>query len=184
MAGDSTISRGPDARFALAHPAHFIATGFGIGLVPVAPGTFGTLLGLGIYWILAAALPPLVIAFLAIPLFLVGVWACDVTGRDIGVADHGSMVWDEIVAFLALAALIDLSFFDGASRPRSIYLQALAFLLFRLFDIWKPFPIRDLERRVKGGLGVMIDDAVAAGYAYVVFAAVVIVAYKGFGTTL
>jgi phosphatidylglycerophosphatase A len=173
MPADSTTSRVPDARFALAHPAHFIATGFGIGLVPFAPGTFGTLVGLGLYWLLAMALPPLVIAFLAIPLFFAGVWACDVTGRALGVADHGAMVFDEIVAFLPLAAV----------ASQSLALQALAFALFRLFDIWKPFPIRELEKRVKGGLGVMIDDAVAAGYAYLAFAIIVIVAYKGFGVT-
>ena len=181
MAADSTTSQSPDARFALAHPAHFIATGFGIGLVPVAPGTFGTLVGLAMFWLLATVMPPLAVAFLAIPLFFVGVWACEVTGRALGVADHGAMVWDEIVAFLALVAVIDLSSFDGASQPRaSPMLQLLAFVLFRVFDIWKPFPIRELERRVKGGLGVMIDDAVAAGYAYLVFMIVVIAGYKGF----
>ena len=173
MAADSTTSRIPDARFVLARPAHFIATGFGIGLVPVAPGTFGTLVGLGLYWLLAPVFPPLVIAFLSIPLFFAGVWACDVTGRALGVADHGAMVFDEIVAFLPLAAV----------SSQSLALQALAFVLFRIFDVWKPFPIRELERRVKGGLGVMIDDAVAAGYAYLAFAIIVIVAYKGFGVT-
>ena len=170
MAADSTTSRTPDARFALAHPAHFIATGFGIGLVPFAPGTFGTLVGLAMFWLLATIMPPLAVAFLAIPLFFVGVWACDVTGRALGVADHGAMVWDEIVAFLPLAAV-------SSASP---VLQLLAFVLFRIFDIWKPFPIRELEKRVKGGLGVMIDDAVAAGYAYLVFMIVVIVGYKGF----
>ena len=170
MAADSTTSRIPDARFVLAHPAHFIATGFGIGLVPVAPGTFGTLVGLAMFWLLAMAMPPLAVAFLAIPLFFVGVWACDLTGRALGVADHRAMVWDEIVAFLPLAAV-------SSANPM---LQLLAFVLFRIFDIWKPFPIRELERRVKGGLGVMIDDAVAAGYAYLVFMIVVIAGYKGF----
>ena len=170
MAADSTTSRTPDARFALAHPAHFIATGFGIGLVPFAPGTFGTLVGLAMFWLLATIMPPLAVAFLAIPLFFVGVWACDVTGRALGVADHGAMVWDEIVAFLPLAAV-------SSASP---ILQLIAFVLFRIFDIWKPFPIRELEKRVKGGLGVMIDDAVAAAYAYFVFVIVVIVGYKGF----
>ncbi len=171
MAADSTTSRIPDARFVFAHPAHFIATGFGVGLVPYAPGTFGTLLGWVLYWILAQALPPLAVAFVAIPLFFVGVWACDVTGRALGVPDHGAMVWDEVVAFLPLAAV----------SSASLGLQAIAFGLFRLFDIWKPFPIRLLERRVKGGLGVMIDDAVAAGYAYLAFVAIVIFAVKGLG---
>ncbi len=171
MGADSTISREPDARFLLAHPAHFIALGFGSGLAPRAPGTFGTLASLALFWGLAQFLPTLVIAFLAIPLFLVGIWACDVTGRDLGVADHGAMVWDEIVAFLPLAAI----------SSASIWLQAVAFVLFRVFDIWKPYPIRDLERQLKGGFGVMADDMVAAFYAYVVFALLIIVVYKGFG---
>ena len=171
MAADSTTSRAPDARFLLSHPAHFIALGFGSGLAPKAPGTFGTLAALPLYWALALVLPPLAIAFLAIPLFFLGVWACDVTGRHLGVQDHGAMVWDEIVAFLPLAAL----------ASASLLLQLVAFLLFRLFDIWKPYPIRELEKRVKGGMGVMIDDVFAAFYAYVAFALIVVVAYKFFG---
>jgi phosphatidylglycerophosphatase A len=161
---DSITSRRPDARFLFAHPAHFIALGFGAGLAPKAPGTFGTLAALGLYWLLALALPPLAIAFLAIPLFFVGIWACGLAGRNLGVEDHGALVWDEIVAFLPLAAL----------SSGSLALQALAFVLFRLFDIWKPWPIREFEARLRGGLGVMFDDLVAACYAYVVFAAIVI----------
>src|ERR1700682_6162913 len=171
MAADSTTSRTPDARFLLSHPAHFIALGFGSGLAPRAPGTFGTLAAVALYWLLALVLPPLAIAFLAIPLFFLGVWACDVTGRHLGVQDHGAMVWDEIVAFLPLAAL----------ASASLALQLVALGLFRLFDIWKPFPIRELEKRVKGGLGVMIDDVVAAVYAYVVFVIFIVVVYKVFG---
>jgi phosphatidylglycerophosphatase A len=171
MARDTTTSRVPDARFLLAHPAHFIALGFGSGLAPKAPGTFGTLAAIPLYWLLALVLPPLLICFLAIPLFFLGVWACDVTGRDLGVQDHGAMVIDEIVAFLPLAAL----------ASASLVLQLVAFALFRLFDIWKPFPIRELERRVKGGYGVMLDDVVAAFYAYVVFLVFIVVAFKVFG---
>jgi phosphatidylglycerophosphatase A len=171
MGGATTTSRAPDASFLVSRPAHAIALGFGAGLAPFAPGTFGTLAAIGLYWLLATFIPPLFIALLAIPLFFVGVWACDVTGRDLGVADHGAMVWDEIVAFLPLAALSSSSFF----------LQAVAFALFRLFDIWKPFPIRQLERRMKGGLGVMADDLVAACYAYVAFILFVTIAYKGLG---
>jgi len=168
MAADTTTSRAPDARFLVSHPAHFIALGFGSGLAPRAPGTFGTLTALAIYWALAPFVPPLAIAFLAIPLFLVGIWACEVTGRDLGTQDHGAMVWDEIVAFLPLAAL----------TYKSLVMQLVAFGLFRLFDIWKPFPIRTLERRVKGGFGVMIDDLVAAAYAYGVIAILVIASHK------
>ena len=180
--GAATItSRGPDARFLVSHPAHFIALGFGAGLARFAPGTVGTVAAVALYWILATVLPPLVIAFLAIPLFFIGIWACEVTGRDFGAPDHGSMVWDEIVAFLPLAALC-IFWVDGASQPRaSLALQAVAFVLFRIFDIWKPFPIRELERRLKGGLGVMADDLVAACYAYVAFILVVSFAYKGLG---
>src|ERR1700759_5250488 len=107
MAADTTTSppRRPDAAFLVSHPAHFLALGFGVGLVPFAPGTFGTLLAWGIYCVAALVLPPVVIAFAAIPLFFLGVWACDVTGRDLGVPDHGAMVFDEIVAFLPLAAI-------------------------------------------------------------------------------
>jgi phosphatidylglycerophosphatase A len=154
MATASTISRRPDARFLVAHPAHFIALGFGAGLAPKAPGTFGTVVGLLLCWALQPFLPPLAIALLAVPLFLVGIWVCDVTGRALGVMDSGSIVWDEVVAFLPLAALAG-----------SIGAQLLAFGLFRLFDIWKPFPIRQLERRIPGGLGVMADDVLAAVYA-------------------
>ena len=171
MAADSTISRAPDARFLLAHPAHFIALGFGAGLVPKAPGTLGTLLALPLAWALGLVLPPLAVAFAAIPLFFLGIWACGVTGRNLGVADHSAMVWDEVVAFLPLAAL----------ASASIVLQLVAFGLFRLFDIWKPFPIRELERGLKGGLGVMIDDVVAAFYAYIAFALFIVVAHKVFG---
>ena len=170
MAVGTTTSRVPDLRFLLSHPAHFIALGFGSGLAPRAPGTFGTLAAVALYWALALVLPPLAIAFLAIPLFFAGVWACGVTGRDLGVMDHGAMVWDEIVAFLPLAALASASF----------ALQAIAFGLFRLFDIWKPFPIRHFEARLKGGFGVMFDDLIAACYAYVVLIPIVVLQHKFF----
>lgn len=168
MAADTTTSRVPDARFLVSHPAHFIALGFGSGLAPRAPGTFGTLVALAIYWALAPFVAPLVIAWLAVPLFLVGIWACGVTGRDLGRPDAGCIVWDEIVAFLPLAAL----------ASKSLAMQLVAFGLFRLFDIWKPFPIRHVERRVKGGFGVMIDDVLAAAYAYLVILALVAASRK------
>jgi phosphatidylglycerophosphatase A len=171
MAADTTTSPVPDARFLLAHPAHFIALGFGSGLAPKAPGTFGTLVAVALYWLLELFLQPLAIAFLAIPLFYVGIWACGVTGRDLGAQDHGAMVWDEIVAFLPLAAV-------SSASP---WLQLVAFLLFRLFDIWKPFPIRQVERQVKGGFGVMVDDIIAAFYAYLAFVLFIVIAHKGFG---
>jgi phosphatidylglycerophosphatase A len=173
MAADTTTSRAPDAAFLFAHPAHFIALGFGSGLAPRAPGTFGTLTAWALYWLLALVLPPIFIAALAIPFFVAGIWACEVTGRHLGSPDHGSMVWDEIVAFLPLAAI----------ASRSLLMQLVAFLLFRLFDIWKPFPIRQVERRVKGGLGVMLDDLFAAAYAYAIVAILIVAAQAWLRTT-
>ena len=168
MAADTTTSRAPDARFLVSHPAHFIALGFGAGLAPRAPGTFGTLVGWAMFLVLHEFMGPIFIALLAVPMFFVGIWACDRTGRDLGAHDHGAMVCDEIVAFLPLAALCFAS----------VWMQLVAFVLFRIFDIWKPFPIRQLERRMKGGFGVMFDDLVAACYAYVVIAILVIAGFK------
>ena len=171
MAADTTTSATPDLRFLVSHPAHFIALGFGSGLVPVAPGTFGTLASWALYALLALVLPPVVVAFLAIPLFFVGVWACGVTARDLGLDDHCAIVWDEIVAFLPIAAIASAAW----------WLQLVGFALFRLFDIWKPYPIRHVEREVKGGLGVMVDDIMAGAYAYVAFIIFVTIMHKGFG---
>jgi len=171
MAGATTTSRDPDARFLVSHPAHFIALGFGAGLAPRAPGTVGTVVSLLLYWALAQFLAPLAIAFAAIPLFFIGVWACDVTGRDLGASDHGAMVWDEIVAFLPLAAIASQSF----------WFQAGVFVVFRIFDIWKPYPIRLLERNIKGGMGVMIDDVVAAAYTYILFIIFIVFAVRVLG---
>ncbi len=147
-------------RFLLRHPAHFIALGGGAGLVPFAPGTFGTLLALPIFWLVGPRLDPAIYLAGVALLFALGVWACEVTGRALGSADHGSMVWDETVAFLLIL------FFT----PVYAYWQAFAFLLFRLFDIAKPPPIRYYERTIKGGLGVMIDDLAAAFYTLLVLA--------------
>lgn len=144
-----------DFKFITASAARFIAFGFGSGLSPKAPGTFGSLLGAGLYFLLAPFFPTNAIFILLFVLFALGVWACDRTGRDLGVADHGGMVWDEIVAMMLV-----LSF-----APPSVFWFVLAFALFRLFDIWKPFPIGFLEKEFKGGFGVMIDDIMAAIYA-------------------
>ena len=170
MGADTTTSRRPDARFLLSSPAHFIALGFGSGLAPRAPGTFGTLAALALFWFLhyVLAMPAFAVAFAAIPLFALGLWASEATARDLGVEDHGSIVIDEMAAFLPLAAL----------ASASLTLQLIAFGLFRLFDIWKPPPIKYFEQRLKGGLGVMFDDLVAAGYAYVVMIVVIVVQHK------
>jgi phosphatidylglycerophosphatase A len=150
----------PPARFAFSHPAHFIAFGFGAGLAPYAPGTVGTALGWAIGWALGS-FHVAVLLGTALVAFVIGVWACGVTGRDLGVADHGSMVWDEVAAFLLVLALV----------PRELAWQAAAFVVFRAFDIAKPPPIRHFERRYGGGFGVMFDDLLAAGYTLLVLAA-------------
>jgi len=153
----------PTASFAFRHPAHIIALGFGAGLFPWAPGTMGTLLAIPLWWLIAAAgLEPLLLLALIAWLYGIGVWACGVTGRNLGVADHGAMCWDEVVAFLLVLALV----------PADPWWQAAAFLLFRVFDVVKPPPIRQLEMRMKCGFGVMFDDILAAGYTLLVLAVV------------
>jgi phosphatidylglycerophosphatase A len=149
----------PRPAFAYSRPAHLIAFGFGAGLAPFAPGTFGTLLAWPFGWALGAAHFSIALSVVAL-LFVLGIWACGITGRDLGVHDHGAMVWDEFVAFLLVLAIV----------PRELAWQACAFALFRAFDILKPAPIRWLERRYAGGFGVMFDDLVAAGYTLVVLA--------------
>ena len=141
---------------------HFLAFGFGSGKAPVAPGTFGTLIGIPAYLLLQPLATYIYVAVVA-GLFGVGVWLCHVTERDLGVHDHPSIVWDEIVGYLITMFM----------APAGWVWMAAGFLLFRLFDIWKPFPIRQIERRIQGGFGNMLDDALAAVYAWVVLQAVV-----------
>ena len=131
-----------------------------MGLLPAAPGTFGTLLALPLYWLAAPRLAPFEYLLLVAALFALGVWACEVTGRGLGVADHGGMVWDEVVAFLLVLFFV----------PPTLLLQCAAFLVFRVFDILKPPPIRYYERTFKNGFGVMLDDVVAAFYTLLVLA--------------
>jgi len=150
----------PSARFVFTHPAHFVAFGFGAGLSPFAPGTAGTLLAFPIWWLIGGAYEPAVLFGLLAFLFLAGVWACGIAGRHLGIADHGGMCWDEVVAFLLILAI----------APQDPWWQAAAFFLFRAFDVVKPPPIRQLEQRMKGGFGVMFDDLLAAGYTLLVLA--------------
>lgn len=139
--------------------SRWIALGFGSGLSPVGPGTVGTLFGWALYLLLVGVLGRSGMVILAVAGIFVGVWAIRRTGRDLGEVDSGAIVWDEIVAFwLVLAAL-----------PQTLGVQLIAFLLFRLFDVWKPTPIREAERRWPTPLGVMIDDLLAAVYVLAVF---------------
>ncbi len=150
----------PTLRFLFSHPAHFIALGFGAGLAPVAPGTFGTLVALPIAAALRAYANDAVFIAVIIGAFAVGVWAAGRTGRALGEGDHGAIVWDEVVAFLLVL------FFVGSNPVR----DAFAFVLFRVFDITKPPPARFIDREWHGGFGVMADDIVAAFYALLVLA--------------
>jgi phosphatidylglycerophosphatase A len=145
----------PDWRFILSHPAYFLAFGLGLGLSPKAPGTVGTLLGYPLYYLLAAFLPlPGTLAVLAFA-FLAGCKICDMAGRAVGVPDHGGIVWDEIVAMALVLCF---------APPGTAWALA-AFIAFRVFDIFKPWPIRYFDERWKNGFGVMFDDLLAAGYA-------------------
>ena len=147
----------PDTKFLLAHPAHFFALGFGSGLLPKAPGTFGTLIGLPLFWLISGyTLHTQLLIITA--LFLLGIYFCHKTGQDLGVADHGSIVWDEIVAMMLVLSI--------AGNTWSLWL--IAFLLFRLFDIWKPYPICYFDANLKNGFGVMFDDLLAAIYTILV----------------
>lgn len=134
----------------LSHPANFFALGFGTGLSRVAPGTVGSLVAIPLFLIM----PSVNIFFylaLVIALFAFGVWCCGVSARVLGVHDHPGIVWDEIVGMLiALFAV-----------PHTWLYLTLGFLLFRLFDIWKPWPIGWVDRKVDGGMGIMLDDVIA-----------------------
>jgi phosphatidylglycerophosphatase A len=148
------------------HPAYFIAFGGGAGLSPVAPGTVGTLVAFPLFWIFALFFNPVEFLLLIVALFIIGIWACSVTGKALGNHDHGGMVWDEITAFLLVLLF----------TPHDLRWQACAFLLFRLFDIIKPPPIRYYDRTLRGGFGVMFDDLLAAFLALLCLAA-----WKAFG---
>jgi phosphatidylglycerophosphatase A len=150
----------PSGKFLLSHPAHFLALGFGTGLAPVAPGTVGTLLGFPVYWMLTLWFGPSEILIATVVMFILGIWACQRTGNDMGIADHSSMVWDEVVAFVMILVF----------TPPGLFWQAFAFFAFRFFDILKPPPIREADRRWKGGFGVMFDDILAAGYTLLLMA--------------
>ncbi|MDH5179122.1 MAG: phosphatidylglycerophosphatase A [Gammaproteobacteria bacterium] len=140
----------------LLNPIHFLSLGFGSGLSPLAPGTAGTL----------AALPLIILMqqlsislYLAITLMVcfIGIYLCGETAQRLGVHDHGAIVWDEIAGYM-------LTMF---AAPTGWLPLLMGFVLFRLFDIWKPWPIRLLDQNVSGGIGIMLDDILAALYAAV-----------------
>lgn len=150
----------PSFAFLVSHPAHFVALGFGAGLAPRMPGTVGTLVALPIAWTLRMYAGDRGWLLAIAALTLVGIWAAQVAGRHLGSADHGCIVIDEIAAFQLVL------FFAGGDATR----DAIAFVVFRFFDIVKPPPIRRVDATLKNGAGVMADDFLAAGYTLLVLA--------------
>jgi phosphatidylglycerophosphatase A len=142
-------------QFVTRHPAHFLAFGFGAGLAQKAPGTWGTLVALPLYYGLMLWLSQPQMLMLIAATFVLGIGICDVTGKNLGISDYGGIVWDEIVAMWLVLVF----------TPAQPIWWAVAFGLFRLFDIWKPFPISWFDAHVKNGFGVMLDDLLAAFFA-------------------
>jgi phosphatidylglycerophosphatase A len=147
----TTLNKTNRNRLIWSNPWVFIACGFGVGTLPVMPGTYGTLLGVGLMWLLSPlslwfSIPVLVV------LFVSGIFLCGYANRQFGTDDHPAAVWDEVVTFPWVLLGIPLT-------PVTI---VVAFLLFRFFDIIKPWPIRWVDKNMHGGFGVMFDDWLAA----------------------
>lgn len=143
-------------RTVLTDPVHFLAFGFGTGLAPWAPGTVGSIPGMLLAW-LTLGFGSYVQFGIAAALFIAGIWICGTSATRLGVHDHGGIVWDEICGMYVTLLL----------APPTVLGWAAGFVLFRLFDIVKPWPIRDLDHRLGGGLGIMLDDLAAALYALI-----------------
>ncbi len=138
----------------LRDPVHLLAFGLGSGLLPKAPGTWGSLATALVYWWLAP-INLVVLLGAAVLLFVAGIWICGTSAKRLGVHDHSGIVLDEVVGMLLALSVVP-------PEPQWI---AVAFVAFRVFDIWKPWPIRDVDHSLSGGLGIMLDDVLAAGYA-------------------
>ncbi len=141
----------------LLNPAHLLSFGFGSGYMPFAPGTFGTLAAIPVFLLLSQFELPVYAVMLAL-MTLLGIWLCAYTSQALGVHDHGGIVWDEVVGYLITMFMV----------PPTLFNIVTGFVLFRLFDIWKPWPIGLLDRKVHGGAGIMLDDVVAGVFAAVV----------------
>ena len=142
----------------LRDPINFLAFGLGSGCAPKAPGTCGTAMAVALYFPLQAYFTTSEYVFILVVAALAGIWICDHASKVLGVHDHGGIVWDEFVGF----------WLTMVAAPPGIAWVLLGFLLFRLFDIWKPWPISWLDRRVHGGFGIMIDDVLAGFFALLV----------------
>lgn len=140
----------------MTNPIHFLAFGFGSGLAPFAPGTFGTLIAIPLYLLMLNLSFSMYLLLVAI-VCIIGVWICDKSSKMLGVHDHSGIVWDEFAGF----------FITMLAAPAGWIWIVAGFALFRLFDIWKPWPISWLDKKVEGGLGIMVDDIVAGIYALI-----------------
>jgi phosphatidylglycerophosphatase A len=138
----------------LTDPVLFLAFGFGSGLARKAPGTMGTLAAIPVYWLFAQT-NIFVYSLLTCIVTIGGIWICDIAAKKLGEHDFGGIVWDEIAGYLITLWLV----------PFSWQAVGLGFILFRLFDIAKPWPIRWIDRKVHGGLGIMLDDVLAGIFA-------------------
>lgn len=138
-------------------PAYFIAFGFGSGLMPIAPGTWGTVAAIPVYLLLANS-PWYIYLAGVVAAFVLGVFICDKVSKELGVHDYAGIVWDEIIGYLLTMFLV----------PVGLFWMLAGFLLFRIFDIWKPQPIRWIDKQVGGGLGIVLDDVLAAIPAWVI----------------
>ena len=146
----------------LRDPVHFVAFGFGAGLAPRAPGTFGSAVGVvAAWWLLELPLVARVAIVLAV--IVAGIFVCGESARRLGRHDDQRIVFDEIAGVLLTSLAV---------AEKSAFSLALVFVLFRVFDIWKPWPIRDVDHSLKGGLGIMLDDLIAAVYAAVCVATI------------
>jgi phosphatidylglycerophosphatase A len=145
------------AGISLKNPIHLLAVGFGSGASPLMPGTAGTLVAIPIYYLMQLFSLPVYTIIMAAMIFI-GFWICQVADNAIGTYDHPSIVWDEIVGYLLTMWAV----------PAYWQWVLLGFLLFRLFDIWKPWPINWLNDRVGGGIGIVVDDLMAGVYAWIV----------------
>lgn len=161
----------PTLRLLLSDPHHMIALGFGSGLSPWAPGTIGTLFGWASFRALDMALPASTLLLLILISFVIGIVAIEKTGKALNEVDHGGIVWDEIVPFWAVLWLLANTIGDN------LLWQGIAFVLFRFFDITKPWPARYYDRHVKNGYGVMMDDVIAALYTAGSLAILLVLAY-------
>ncbi len=150
----------PKVSWVFADPGRILMFGMGSGLFRPGAGTWGTLWAWFLWNVAAPGMEDRSIALFLAFCFVYGCWASDRVGKQLGVPDHVGIVWDEMVAFWLVLWLV----------PESLSAQVLAFVLFRFFDIVKPAPIRQVDARLKGGLGVMVDDILAAGYTLLVIA--------------